>query len=101
MRPMRFATSIRARSWATPARPAIDSVTAPPPATTPSSPAPSAPAASTGGILRLGAFAHGRANNFQLIRFLAAGAVVLFHCFALTNHWTDEPLWKLAPELNF
>src|SRR5262249_25479660 len=33
--------------------------------------------------------------------FAAATAVILFHSFALTQHWTDEPLWRLAPELNF
>jgi peptidoglycan/LPS O-acetylase OafA/YrhL len=49
---------------------------------------------------RLGDFTGGRDNNFQLLRFLAAAAVVLFHCYALTDRWTDEPLWKLAPELN-
>lgn len=48
----------------------------------------------------LGNFTGGHDNNFQLLRFLAASAVVLFHCYALTNHWTDEPLWKLAPDLN-
>jgi len=50
--------------------------------------------------MKLGALAGGRDNNFQLIRFLAATAVILFHCYALTNRWTDEPLWRLAPELN-
>jgi peptidoglycan/LPS O-acetylase OafA/YrhL len=51
--------------------------------------------------LRLGALAHGRDNNFQLIRLLAAAFVVLFHSYALTGRWTHEPLWRLAPELNF
>ena len=50
--------------------------------------------------MRLGVLACSRDNNFNLIRFLAAAAVVLFHCYALTGHWTDEPLWRLAPELN-
>ena len=49
---------------------------------------------------RLSALAHGRDNNFELLRLLAAAFVVLFHCFALTDRWTQEPLWKLAPELN-
>jgi peptidoglycan/LPS O-acetylase OafA/YrhL len=52
-------------------------------------------------MLRLAALAHGRDNNFQLIRLLAATAVVLFHSYALTDHWTDEPLWRRVPELNF
>ena len=51
--------------------------------------------------LSLAALAHGRDNNFQLIRFLAASFVVLFHSYALTGRWTHEPLWRLAPELNF
>lgn len=50
--------------------------------------------------MRLGDLTDGRDNNFQLIRFLAAAAVILFHCYALTDRWTDEPLWRLAPELN-
>ncbi|HQR09993.1 MAG TPA: acyltransferase [Casimicrobiaceae bacterium] len=50
---------------------------------------------------RLASLAQGRDNNFQLIRLLSASAVVLFHSYALTNHWTDEPLWKRVPELNF
>jgi len=52
-------------------------------------------------IARLGPLAHGRDNNFQLIRLFAAAFVVLFHSYALTSQWTHEPLWKLAPELNF
>ncbi len=51
--------------------------------------------------LRLADLAHGRANNFQLIRLAAAAFVVLFHSFALTGHWTGEPLWRIAPEMNF
>ncbi|MEO8507653.1 MAG: acyltransferase [Betaproteobacteria bacterium] len=50
---------------------------------------------------RLAELAHGRDNNFQLLRLSAASFVVLFHSFALTGRWTSEPLWKLAPELNF
>jgi peptidoglycan/LPS O-acetylase OafA/YrhL len=42
----------------------------------------------------------GRDNNMQLLRVLAAAAVLLFHCYALTDHWTDEPLWRAAPPLN-
>jgi peptidoglycan/LPS O-acetylase OafA/YrhL len=49
----------------------------------------------------LAARSHGRDNNFQLIRLLAATSVVFFHSYALTNHWTDEPLWRRVPELNF
>jgi len=50
---------------------------------------------------RLGSLAHGRDNNFQFLRFVAAGVVVFFHCFALTDHWTDEPLWRLTSDWNF
>ncbi|HSV18096.1 MAG TPA: acyltransferase [Casimicrobiaceae bacterium] len=49
---------------------------------------------------RLGELVAGRANNIQLLRLVAAAAVLLFHCYALTDHWTDEPLWRLAHELN-
>ena len=49
---------------------------------------------------RLGTLVAGRDNNVQLLRLIAAAAVLLFHCYALTDHWTDEPLWRLAHELN-
>ena len=51
--------------------------------------------------IRLADQTPGRDNNFNLIRFCAAAAVILFHSYALTGRWTDEPLWKLAPEVNF
>jgi peptidoglycan/LPS O-acetylase OafA/YrhL len=63
-------------------------------ATSPDAVASAAPA------MRLGALCQGRDNNIQLLRILAAIAVVLFHCYALTNFWIDEPLYRLAPELN-
>jgi peptidoglycan/LPS O-acetylase OafA/YrhL len=50
---------------------------------------------------RLGDLAHGRDNNFQLVRLLAAAFVVLFHSYALTGRWTQEPLWRVMPETNF
>ena len=49
----------------------------------------------------LGVLARGRSNNIQLLRFVAASFVVFFHCFALTNHWTDEPLWRMNHDWNF
>lgn len=52
-------------------------------------------------VPRLAALAHGRDNNFQLLRLAAAAFVVLFHSYALTDRWTREPLWRLLPELNF
>lgn len=52
-------------------------------------------------IPRLGTLTQGRDNNIQLLRLLAASSVVVFHSYALTGRWTSEPLWKLAPELNF
>ena len=51
--------------------------------------------------MTLGDLAHGRDNNFQLIRLFAASFVVLFHSFALTGRWTQEPLWQVMPETNF
>ncbi len=42
--------------------------------------------------MRLGDLAHGRDNNFQLIRFLSATAVIVFHCYALTGRLALEPV---------
>jgi peptidoglycan/LPS O-acetylase OafA/YrhL len=50
--------------------------------------------------MRLGDCTAGRDNNMQLLRVLAASAVLLFHCYALTGHRTDEPLWRAATPLN-
>jgi len=49
---------------------------------------------------RLGELTGGHDNNFQLLRILAAAAVLLFHCYALTDRWTEEPLWRLAHDQN-
>ncbi len=42
----------------------------------------------------------GRENNVLAMRYLAAAGVILFHCYALTDHWLDEPLYRIAPPLN-
>ena len=42
----------------------------------------------------------GRANNVLAIRFAAAATVILFHCYALTDRWTDEPLYAAFPPMN-
>jgi len=49
----------------------------------------------------LGALTENRNNNFQLLRLFAATCVVYFHCFAVTNHWTEEPLWRVAHDWDF
>ena len=51
--------------------------------------------------MRLADVTQGRANNFQLLRFVAATGVIVFHCYALTNRFGDEPLMRLMPQLNF
>jgi len=51
--------------------------------------------------VRLADVTQGRANNFQLLRFVAATGVIVFHCYALTNRFGDEPLMRLMPQLNF
>jgi peptidoglycan/LPS O-acetylase OafA/YrhL len=51
--------------------------------------------------VKLGDLAHGRDNNFQLVRLFAAAFVVVFHSYALTGRWTQEPLWRVMPETNF
>lgn len=42
----------------------------------------------------------GRDNNVLGIRFVAAAAVILFHCYALTDRWTEEPLHAALPPMN-
>jgi len=43
--------------------------------------------------MRLGDFTQGRDNNIQLIRLLAAAAVMLFHSFVFTGHMGDDPVF--------
>ncbi|MEO8485733.1 MAG: acyltransferase [Betaproteobacteria bacterium] len=42
----------------------------------------------------------GRANNVLAIRFVAAAMVILFHCYALTGRWGDEPLYAALAPMN-
>jgi peptidoglycan/LPS O-acetylase OafA/YrhL len=49
--------------------------------------------------MKLDACTQGRDNNFKLIRFLAAAVVIEFHCYALTDTWLDEPVYRAIPEL--
>jgi len=44
----------------------------------------------------LSGYAHGRDNNFNLVRFVAATSVILFHSYALTGNHKDEPLYRLT-----
>jgi peptidoglycan/LPS O-acetylase OafA/YrhL len=48
----------------------------------------------------LGEHTAGRDNNVLPIRYLAAAAVILFHCYALTDRWNDEPLHSAFPPMN-
>lgn len=41
-----------------------------------------------------------RANNFRLLRLLAATTVFVFHCYALSDNWFEEPLFRLGHDLN-
>jgi peptidoglycan/LPS O-acetylase OafA/YrhL len=43
----------------------------------------------------------GRDNNVLAIRFVAAATVILFHCYALTDRWTEEPLYAAFAPMNF
>ena len=36
----------------------------------------------------------GATTTCSLIRFARPRRVILFHCYALTGRWTDEPLWR-------
>jgi len=49
---------------------------------------------------RLADVADGRDNNVLAIRHLAAAAVILFHSYALTDRWSEEPLWAHAAPIN-
>jgi hypothetical protein len=42
----------------------------------------------------------GRDNNVLAIRYAAAASVILFHCYALTGRWLDEPLYAAFAPLN-
>ncbi|MDN3920473.1 acyltransferase family protein [Roseateles violae] len=49
------------------------------------------------GLMRLSELAAGRDNNFNLIRLIAAGAVVLGHSFVLSSGTVrSDPLWRLV-----
>jgi peptidoglycan/LPS O-acetylase OafA/YrhL len=51
-------------------------------------------------LIRLGDRTPGRDNNTQLLRFLAATAVIVSHCYALTVSWTDDPVYRLTRDTN-
>ncbi len=44
--------------------------------------------------MRLGDFTHRRDNNIQLLRLVAAAAVMLFHSYVFTGHMNDDPVWR-------
>jgi peptidoglycan/LPS O-acetylase OafA/YrhL len=44
--------------------------------------------------------AAGRDNNVLAIRYAAAASVILFHCYALTGRWLDEPLYAAFAPMN-
>jgi len=43
--------------------------------------------------MRLGDFTQGRDNNIQLLRLLAAAAVMLFHSYVFTGHMGEDPVF--------
>ncbi len=43
--------------------------------------------------MRLGDFTQGRDNNIQLLRLLAAAAVMLFHSYVFTGNMGDDPVF--------
>lgn len=49
---------------------------------------------------RLADLTAGRDNNVLAIRYAAAAIVILFHCYALTDRWDDEPLYAAFPPMN-
>ncbi|HEY1461266.1 MAG TPA: acyltransferase [Casimicrobiaceae bacterium] len=52
-------------------------------------------------MIRLGDHTSGRANNTQLLRLLAASAVMFFHSYAFTGRTNDEPLYQLTLHTHF
>ena len=44
--------------------------------------------------MRIALLARERNNNFNLLRFLAASAVIFSHSYALTGRGLDEPLLR-------
>jgi peptidoglycan/LPS O-acetylase OafA/YrhL len=44
--------------------------------------------------MRLGDFTRGRDNNIQLLRLVAAAAVMLFHSYVFTGRIGDDPVWR-------
>jgi peptidoglycan/LPS O-acetylase OafA/YrhL len=49
---------------------------------------------------RLGDVVAGRDNNVLALRYAAAASVILFHCYALTDRWLDEPLYAAFAPMN-
>lgn len=42
----------------------------------------------------------GRENNVLALRYAAAATVILFHCYALTGRWLEEPVYASFAPLN-
>jgi peptidoglycan/LPS O-acetylase OafA/YrhL len=51
--------------------------------------------------MRLGDVTHGRDNNIQLLRLVAAAAVMLFHSYVFTGRIGDDPLYRATGATNF
>ena len=51
--------------------------------------------------MRLGSYTQGRDNNIQLLRFLSAAGVIVFHSYALSGHINDDPVWRATNDTNF
>jgi len=52
-------------------------------------------------FVRLGDFTCGRDNNIQLLRLLAAAAVMLFHSYVFAGRMGDDPLTRATGTTNF
>jgi peptidoglycan/LPS O-acetylase OafA/YrhL len=51
-------------------------------------------------LILLGEHTAGRDNNTQLARLLAATGVIAFHSRALSDEWSDHPMFRLSGEVN-